>query len=132
MIECVFFSEPWSRSQRALQNGKAVLVTGRVEGGEDEPKILATSAELLSEVRARSTTEVRFHLAIEELDGDRLDRFVALLRKQRGPCRARLVVQRRGRFEAELDLPQHPVDPGTALEEDVQGLFGRGDVVALA
>ncbi|MCB9685699.1 MAG: DNA polymerase III subunit alpha [Alphaproteobacteria bacterium] len=133
-IECVFFSEAWSRSQRAIEQGEPVLVSGKVEPatGDDEPKLRANSAEPLSELRGRMTREVRFRLTSTELQGDRLDRFLELLQTMRGACRSRLFVTVDGRFEAELGLPQLPVEPSVALEESVTALFGRTDVVALS
>ncbi len=132
-VEIVFFPEAWARSQKAVVPGEILLVTGKVEVGEgDEPKIRANSAEPLSELRARMTREVRFRLSSADLEGDRLDRFLELLQAMRGMCRSRLVVTVDGRFEAELGLPQHPVEPSVAMEESVIALFGRTDVVALS
>ena len=142
-VECVFFAEAWARSQRAIDQAfeanQPVLVTGKLEvrqgaarelGGveSDEIKLLASSAEPLSEVRARTTREVRFSLEARDLQGDRLDRFLAVLQAQRGSCRSRLIVRVPGRFDAELGLPQLPVEPSTTMEESVIALFGRSVV----
>jgi DNA polymerase-3 subunit alpha len=131
-VECVFFSEPWAKSQRALESGEPVVVKGRVEHRDDEVKILAESAERLADVRNRSTHEVRFQVSVEELEGDRLQRFLDLLRDQQGACNSRLVVRVPGRFDAHLLLPGLGVEPSTALQEGVRALFGRTDVVAMS
>ncbi|MEM6931846.1 MAG: hypothetical protein AAF602_33245, partial [Myxococcota bacterium] len=128
----VFFAEPWSRSQRAVESGEPILVTGEVELNGDEVKFRARSAETLTDVRARMTREVRFILDLTDLHGDRLDQFRELLQSQRGACRSMLVVRSEGRFEAELQLPDLPVEPSPNLEQCVQALFGRLDVVALS
>jgi DNA polymerase-3 subunit alpha len=131
-VECVFFSEAWGRSQKAIAAAAPVLVVGRLEGRADELKIRAGTAELLSDIRSRSTNEVHFHLGLRDLDGERLARFATLLRERRGGCRARVILRQPGAFEAELCLPDLPVDPGTELEEAAHVLFGRSDVVALS
>ncbi|MBW2254960.1 MAG: DNA polymerase III subunit alpha [Deltaproteobacteria bacterium] len=131
-VECVFFADPWAKSQRALELKEPVLVKGRVEHRDDEVKVVADSAELLSEVRNRSTREVRFQVSVEELEGDRLQRFLELLRDQQGKCTSRLVVRVPGRFDAHLQLPNLGVEPSTALQEGVRALFGRADVVAMS
>jgi DNA polymerase-3 subunit alpha len=140
-VECVFFAEAYARSARALEQGEPILVTGKIEAakstgdGKDEDqavKLLASSAEPLSDLRARTTREVRFQLDARDLAGDRLDRFLDLLQTRRGSCRSRLVMRVNGRFEAELQLPQLPVEPSTEMEESVTALFGRPDVVALS
>ncbi len=129
-IECIFFSEAFSRSQAALDCSEPILVTGKLEPGE-EIKILASTAEPLTDVRARATREVRFNLDIAELDGNRLEAFQALLKEKRGGCKSRLILRSLGQYEAELSLPKHPVEPSASMEESVHALFERNDVVAL-
>jgi DNA polymerase-3 subunit alpha len=131
-IEAVFFPEVWGRSQRAVQAQKAILVTGAIEISNDETKLRANGAELLSDLRIRTTKEVRFSLHTRELEGDRLERFIQVLKKMRGGCRTRLALRSLGRFEVEVDLPGYPVEPGTELDEAVQTLFGRPDAVVLS
>ena len=108
-----------------------MLVTGKLEHGE-EPKLLASTAEPLTEVRARMTREVRFQLEVRELDEVAMRRFIEVLRAQRGGCRTRLVLRSEGAFEAEMTLPEWPVEPSPRLEESMQALFERPGVVALS
>jgi len=129
-VECVFFSDPWSRSARAIQSGEPVLVVGRLENKDGTVKILADTAERLGEVRNRSTHAVSFNLSLDELSGERLEGFLALLRDQRGDCDSRVLLQVPGRYAVDLQLPDLRVEPSTALEEGVQALFGRRDVLA--
>jgi DNA polymerase-3 subunit alpha len=131
-VEVVFFPESWGRSQRAVQAQKPIIVTGNVELSNDEVKMKANGAELLSELRIRTTKEVRFALQTRELDGERLEAFIAVLKRLRGNCRTRLSLKNAGRFEVEVDLPAYPVEPGTELDEAVQMLFGRPDAVVLS
>ncbi len=130
-VECVFFPEPWARSQRAIEANEPVLVTGTVEENSDGAKLMGRSAETLSDIRGRMTREVRFELDICDLEGDRLERFLHLLREQRGSCRSCLMVRVDGRFQALLQLPDLPVEPSTGMEEQVHALFGRPGVVEL-
>jgi DNA polymerase-3 subunit alpha len=136
-VECVFFSEAYARSARALEQPEPILVTGKVEtssgreGGE-EVKIIASNAEPLSELRARTTREVQFRIDVSELAGDKLDRFFQVLQERRGVCKSRLVVRLEQGLQAELQLPMLPVEPSTSLEESMISLFGRTDVVELS
>ena len=139
MIECVFFSDPWVRSQRAVRSKEKpreattdpVLVTGRLESGADGFKLRANTAELLADVRGRSTAEVRFNLRMTDLVGERLEQFVNLLDKRRGQNKVRVILEQPGAFKAELDLGDRAVDPGVQLEQEARALFGR-EVVVLA
>ncbi len=129
-IEAVFFSEPWNRSAKAIQSGDPVFVVGRLEVKDDTVKLLADFAERLADVRNRSTRQVAFTLSVDELSGVRLQRFVGLLREQPGECDAKISLAVPGQFRVDLDLPRIRVEPSQALEEGVQTLFGRQDVVA--
>jgi len=108
-----------------------VLITGKLERG-DEVKIMGSSAEPLTEVRSRTTREVRLMLDVADLAGKRLQQLRAILEAQSGGCNTRLILRSEGRFEAELTLPKLPVEPSTRLEESVHALFDRNDIVALA
>jgi DNA polymerase-3 subunit alpha len=130
-VECVFFPQAWARSARALEAGEPVLVTGKLEHGE-EVKIMGSSAEPLTEVRSRTTREVRMMFDVAELAGKRLQQLREILVAQSGGCRTRLILRSEGRYEAELLLPELPVEPSARLEESVHALFDRNDIVALA
>jgi DNA polymerase-3 subunit alpha len=131
-VECVFFAEPWMRSQAALTKGGPVLVTGRLEKGEESHKVLASTAELIEEARARTFRTVHIHMEDTDLGGDRIDRLKALLETERGECEAFLVVRSGGRFKATFTLTAARVAPTVSLEEGVLGILGRPDAVALA
>jgi len=126
-IECVFGPEVWGTSQRAVQAGEPILVTGTVDTRREDPQIRVTSAEPLSEIRARTTGEVWFRLDKDELLDKRLDPFKEILAGHRGGCRARLVIQD-PRWEIEFLLPELPVEPSSQMEERVNALFGRSVV----
>ena len=130
-VECVFFADPWQRSQAALKAGGAVLVSGRVEGDGDAVKLLAKTAEPIDDVRSRAYNRIQLKLALAELDGDRVDRLKALLEDEQGGCATHLVVSDPGRYAASFQLPEHPVRPTTRLEERIGALFGRSDVVVM-
>jgi DNA polymerase-3 subunit alpha len=130
VVECVFFSDPWMRSQSALKAGGPVLVTGRLERDGDAIKVLASTAEPLVEARSRTVRQVRFEVSHEELSPKRITTLSEVVRAERGSCEAKLVVSKEGRFVATFSLPD-TVAPSIDLEERVTTLFGRPDVVSL-
>lgn len=129
-IECTFFSGAWARSQRTVESGEPILVSGTLEE-RDGLQIRVNSAERLADARARTTREVTFSLSSEELTGKRLERFTRLLQDHPGTCAARVVVTVPGRFQATLGLPRTSVDAGAPFEEHLLSLFGRHDAVVL-
>lgn len=124
-VECTFFSEPWSRSQQALRSGEPVLVTGRVERDASAVKVLAQTAEVLGDVRARTVRTVCLEVQADELSDARVRDLRALLEQERGPCSTQVVVHKAGAFDATFDLPDLPVRPSRRLEDGLLGLFGR-------
>ncbi len=131
-VSCVFFSDAWASSQRAVEGAEgAVCVTGKVEIGADGITLRAQSAERLTDRRNRSIKAVSFRVTPSDLEGDRLERFLAVLQDTAGPVKSRLFLTVPGRYEAELGL-RHLVEPSVALEEHMTTLFGRVDVVALS
>ncbi len=131
-IECSFFAGTWARSQRTVEAGGPLLLTGTVELRENELKIRVNSAEALADVRARTTREVTFRLGVGDLVGAGLERFVELLRTYPGSAAARVVLDVPGRYLATLGLPELRVDPAAPLEEHLFSLTGRADAVTLA
>ncbi len=131
VIECVFFSEPWSRSARALRAGEPVLVRGKLEKGPEGLKILGESAELMNEIRERSTQEVLVEVDYSELEGrGRIDALRKALEANNGPCRAVLSVTRPERCRIRMELPSSlSVLPNETLQDAVDEVFRRRGVV---
>lgn len=131
-VECTFFSRSWARSQRTIESGAPLLLTGTIEQRDTELKLRAQSAELLSEARVRTSREVTFVVTQEDLKGRRLERFAELISRYPGTCAARIVLDVPGRFRATLGLPHSGVDAGAPFEEHLYSLFGRADAVVLS
>ena len=132
-VECVFFSDPFLRSQKALAEGQPLLVRGKLERGEDSVKVLAESAELLSEVRERSTRAVALRVDAQEVDDSRRAALIQLLRGSPGSCELTLHVRFPGRAVAVLRLPEAlRVVPDDTFMQGLETLFRRPDVARLS
>jgi DNA polymerase-3 subunit alpha len=127
-VECVFGPDVWGASQRAVQSGEPILVTGTVDTRGDDLRIRAASAEPLSEVRARTTGEVWVNIDKGELTERRVAQLKEILAGHRGGCRTRIHL-RADCWEAELKVDEFPTEPSARMEERVNGLFGRSVVV---
>jgi len=132
-VECVFFSEPWANSRLAITSEQPILVTGKLEKGQDgTPKILAESARLLAEVRESRTRAVHLMLEEAELDGQTMADLSNLFGASKGRCSVHIHVRSPGLAWARYDLGRdHRVVADDALLQGIETLFRRPDVVRL-
>jgi len=134
-VDCVFFSDPYTSSQRVLDAEQPILIRGKIEKsngeGNDACKIIAESAELLSVVREQRTRVVHLMLSEEEL-ASKLDALTGLLRASPGNCpvHLHLNVQDLGwvRLAVGEELQVIPDDP---LVQGLEELFQRPDVARM-
>lgn len=129
-LECVFFSDPWATSRRALESDAPILVRGKLERTADGCKILADSVELLSELRERSTREIHIDLELAELTSRSIGEVQALLGTVRGSCTTSLHVRVPERSEVVLRLPTSLCTaPDDRLGDGLAAIFRRNDMV---
>ncbi|RME22235.1 MAG: DNA polymerase III subunit alpha [Deltaproteobacteria bacterium] len=129
-VECVFFSEPYQASARALVSEQPLLIRGKLEKTGEGSKILAESAEVLADVRIRRTREIHLHLEDHELGGDRADQLRGLLDDSQGRCPVFLHLRFPGLARTDWSLGIRAV-PDEALMQGIESLFRRADVVEL-
>jgi DNA polymerase-3 subunit alpha len=134
-VECVFFSDPWANSRAALAAEAPLLVRGKLEKrkGEngDECKILAESAELLTEVRERRTKAV--HLVIERDEVlEHLAALTTIFTESPGKCPVHLHVRMPDMAWVDLELGESlRVVPDDPLLQGIEVLLRRANAVRL-
>ena len=127
-ITCLFFAAAFARSKRSLVEGDVVLVTGTVQNDRDKIVLRANTCESIAAVRERSIREVILHLKTDELAGGRLAKLLEVLEDSRGGCKARMRLVTDTKV-ALLSLDHYRVSPMPMLEQRIQALFGRADVL---
>lgn len=132
-VECVFFSDAWALSERVLTAGQPLLVRGKLEKshreGEETCKIIAESAELLSDVRERRTRRVHLLLEQEELM-PRLAELNELLAETPGTTPVHLHLRLPELAWVSLQLGNQVVAEDR-LFQGLEELFRRADVARL-
>ena len=132
-IECVFFSKPFSQSQRFLVSEQPLLVHGRLEKKDDAVKLLAESAGLLSEVREKRTQTIKLKFRPEELTDDRIKQLKALLKRSPGGCSIGIEIDYPGQGVAQLAIPTAlHVIPDESFMQGLESIFRRTDVPELS
>jgi DNA polymerase III subunit alpha len=131
-IECVFFADAWARSVRAMREGEPVLIRGKLEKGAEGMKILAESAELMREIRQRSTREVVLTVDYDEFKArGRIDALKKALEENTGACKAVISVTQPNHCIVRLELPLSlSVLPNETLQDAVDEVFRRRGVVS--
>ncbi|MDG1478302.1 MAG: DNA polymerase III subunit alpha [Myxococcota bacterium] len=131
-VECVFFSDPYTRSARVLTSGQPILAHGKLEKKADGVKILAENAELLAEVRERRTRQVDLLLDADELSSERITELKTLLQGSQGRCPVHIHLRYPGKGQATIKLPDTlKVIPDEILMQGLESLFRRSDVPQL-
>ncbi|NMB76315.1 MAG: DNA polymerase III subunit alpha [Myxococcales bacterium] len=125
--EALVFSREFAELESVLKSGEPLLLSGSVvlEGDDEEPvaKFRVSEAKLLREVREKKTSRVRFRVSAEQLSGERLHKFKAILDRFPGNCAAYLHIRLPDPgAETVLRLPA-PVVYSETLEQEVDRLF---------
>jgi len=129
-VECVFFSDAYAKSQRALTADQPVRVKGKLERGEEGNKILAEEAELLAEIRERRTREVHLHLNVDWLENGRLEGLTKLLKAASGGRPVYLHLRVEGLNATWIGrLPSVGVAADDSFKASVEEIFPWPDIV---
>lgn len=134
-VECVFFSDPWANSRAALSAEVPLLLKGKLEkrhseNGE-ECKILADSAELLTEVRERRTRMVHLMLERDEVL-EHMQPMLQLFSDSPGSCPVHLHIRMPDMAWVELKLGEEiRVVPDDPLLQGIEVLTRRPNAVKL-
>ncbi|MCB9778503.1 MAG: DNA polymerase III subunit alpha [Alphaproteobacteria bacterium] len=129
-LELVFFPEPYLHSSRALASEAPLLVRGKLEKTGEGSKILAESAEVLSDVRIRRTRALHIRVDEHELPMDRLPQLEGVLRESEGRIPVTLHLRTPGHARTTVKLAPTVV-PDEALMQGLESLFRRADAVEL-
>jgi DNA polymerase-3 subunit alpha len=125
--EALVFSREFAQLEAVLKSGEPLLFSGSVvlEGEDEEPvaKFRVSDAQRLNEVREKKTSRVRFRVSAEQLSGERLHKFKAILDKFPGPCQAFLHIRLPDPMATTVLRLPAPVVYSEALEQEVDRLF---------
>jgi DNA polymerase III subunit alpha len=126
-IEVIAFSELFLTCRDLLDEDGLLVVTGTIEPGEEEPKMMATEVLGLAEFRSGFCRELRLRVDSQKLTGQGMDSLANLLMQHKGGgCRVMMT----------LDLPEtkvllklgeaYKVVPSEPLLSEAIQLLGAG------
>ena len=125
VVEVVIFPELYSTCTELLSGDEPLLVTGGLEVGEENCKIIATEVMLLSNVKEAQSSRVHFRLSTPGLDIGQLRELRSLLLRHRGSCEVFLHMEIPNRSETVIKLPENlKVAANDQIMDDTKRLFG--------
>lgn len=124
-VEVVVFSEAYEGARELLQSDRPIFVVGTTDINEENVKVICDSLFPLDEAPARITKQIRFRVAAQEANAERLQQLKQILGRFPGECPAFLHVTIPEKSETILSLPPAlRVLPSAALTRAVTELFG--------
>ncbi len=129
-IEVVVFPELFAKHEALLMMPDvALLVTGKLEVGEDKPKLVAEGLVPLEEARERQAQGVTIRVHTLGADEETLRRLRAILERFRGDCPLTLELHHPQSYRVTLRVePALRLGPNRELTESVEDLLGKGAV----
>ncbi len=128
-VEVVIFPKIYKSSGDILEDGKALLITGRLQVEEHQYKILADDICPLDELRDRKADAVQVRINSAQLDDALVETLRKTVTRHSGEARLYLEVCRPGRyrFVAQVESALR-VRPCQELSDDLDRLLGPGRV----
>jgi len=126
-VEVLAFPKTFEQAQAILENGRAVLVTGRVESEDGRVRLTADEIAPLDDLREAKAEAVHVRLDAAELDEGLVERLRAAVEGHRGEVALYLEIVRRGEFRVVARAePTLRVTPSPRLAAAIEGVVGPG------
>ncbi len=128
-LEVVAFPETFRNFGHVMENDRMVLVRGKLEGGDDRPKILASEVKPLSSLAETLSREVA--ISLRTPSRTTFEAVADVLLRHRGDRRVRLDVEVRDlprAMRVRADLAAVQVRPSEQLVADLERVCGVGTV----
>jgi DNA polymerase III alpha subunit len=126
------YTEPFSRFERLIENGRLVVVRGRLDKDEEESRVYASEIAPIESVRERLARELAITVAVPPHGRHTFEALAALFDQHRGDKPVTLQLEIRNgdrplRVRAQVS-PQIRVKPSPAFLAAVHKLCGEGTV----
>ena len=125
-VQVLCFNENYDKYRELLVPGKAILVIGEVNAGDDKPKVFPQEIMLLDQAPAKFTRQVHFRLHTAHIKPDDLGSVQELVAAHPGKCPLFLCfVQPGGEVVFMEAHEKFSVAPSRALQQAADDRFGE-------
>ncbi len=129
-VEVMVFPELYQKHESLLSMPDvALLVSGKLEVGEDRPKVVAERLIRLEEAREAQAQEVTIHMRTVGLDEEMLRQLHAIMKRSPGNCPVTLELHHPPSYKVTLRVESNlTLCPNRELTASVEELLGKGAV----
>ena len=128
-VEMLLFPKGYAKFDRVLEDGRAVLATGRVEVDENRVRILADDVCPLEDMQEKKAEAVELRLDAAQLDQETVDRLRRAVEAHRGDAQLYFQVARPGAYRLVARAePTLRVQPSGGLKTRLEEVAGPGRV----
>jgi len=125
-VQVLCLNDNYEKSASLLTPGRALLVIGEVNNGEDKPKIFPQEILSLAEAPRKFTRQVHLRLHTAHLKPESLDAIGALAQRHRGRVPLILCFRRPAGEVVFVETNEHfAVEPSLELQREADELFGE-------
>jgi len=128
-IEVLAFPKAFEQFQSLIENGRAVLITGRVESDEGRVRLTADEVVSLDDLREKKAEAVHVRLDAADVDDGLVESLRRAVEAHRGDVSLYLEIVRAGDFRVVARAePTLRVSPSRQLSAALEGILGPGRV----
>ena len=126
-IELIVFSDMFKKYSTVLQSGEPVMVTGTVDAGDENSKIISSEILPLKEVIENPHSEVHFDVNAAKATPHTLDSLKRILLKNRGKTDGFIHLHLNGQSETVIYLGKDlRLNPTKSLKKEADSILGDG------
>lgn len=128
-VEVMVYAEAYEKTQKHLALEKAVLICGRVDKREDDPRLIAAEIYPLEEAAQRFTKAVHLHIPNNRFNVEHLEQVRDVVQRHAGALPLLLCMEQPGGEVVYLSTaPEFRVKPDDQLLHELRRLVGEHSV----
>ncbi len=125
-IELTVFSDVYDKAREHLNSGQPLFISGKLDIGDEQVKLLATAIEDLADYTASRATALHITLKPEMAKNGHLPALQRILRETPGRCPTYIHYTEQNEWESVVRLGiDYAVAPSAALFSQLHSLFGE-------
>ncbi|MCP4231443.1 MAG: DNA polymerase III subunit alpha [bacterium] len=127
-VEVVVFADAYSASEFILFMDKPILVRGKAETKDANPKIIASQIISLDEIELSLAEECHITVRADDAFEEYLDEIKRIAIRYNGKCQLVLHIRKNGKETVVRTAPEYSISPSKTFISTINRLLGKGHV----